>query len=139
MTTNASRASSPMLQSSEGPPPPGVTSFGAGESVQIRVLPEPPSDEFIAALTEVLRKYPEVEWATISLAARGPAAPMLAVGLRIAETFRDNLAEIARLLKFVGHSYDVGLDVLVLDDPNLVKDARTLGEIFFPWRRKTRH
>ena len=34
--------------------------------------------------------------------------------------------------------YGVPLEVLLLDDPDLVRSARSLGEVFYPWRRKTR-
>ena len=120
----------PAMPTDVGPP--------AEEPIQIRALLHPPDDALLGALTEMLRDYPEVEWATISLAARGGASAKPAVGLRIIDTFRGNVDAIVTLTQVTGRDHGASLHVLLLDDPELVRSARTLGEVFYPWRRKTR-
>lgn len=110
----------------------------AEEPIQIRALLGPPDDALLAALTEVLRDYPEVEWATVSLAVRGNASAKPAIGLRIIDNFRGNVDAIVTLTQVTGRDHGVTLHALLLDDPELVRSARTLGEVFYPWRRKTR-
>jgi hypothetical protein len=110
----------------------------ADEPYQIRALLKPPDDTLLATLTEVLRDYPEVEWATYSLAARGAASAKPAVGLRIIDNFRSNVDAIVTLTQVTGREHGANLQVILLDDGELVRAARQLGEVFYPWRRKTR-
>lgn len=110
----------------------------ADEPYQIRALLKPPDDALLATLTDVLRDYPEVEWATYSLAARGAGSAKPAVGLRIIDNFRANVDAIVTLTQVTGRDHGTPLQVLLLDDAELVRAARQLGEVFYPWRRKTR-
>jgi hypothetical protein len=115
------------------PPPP------AEEPIEIRALNGPADDALLAALTEVLRDYPEVEWATFSLAARGAGSAKPAVGLRVLDSFRQNVDVILAHTTATAHDHGaVSLQVLLLDDADLMRSARQLGEVFYPWRRKTR-
>lgn len=123
------------------PEPAGATVTplpAADEPYQIRALLTPADDALLAALTEVLRDYPEVEWATYSLAARGAGSAKPAVGLRIIDNFRANVDAIVTLTQVTGRDHGTPLQVLLLDDAELVRAARQLGEVFYPWRRKTR-
>jgi hypothetical protein len=109
-----------------------------GSSVHIEALAEAPSDDLLAALAELLREYPEVEWAAIFGAARGPGELFPTVGLRVDAAYRARVSEILRGLRRAGDSQGTMLDALLLDDPRLVRQARAEGLVFFPWLRKTR-
>ncbi len=133
-TRAASLPPQPTLPAAPSAPPPP-----AEEPIQIRPLNGPADDALLAALTEVLREYPEVEWATFSLAARGAGSAKPAVGLRVLDTFRQNVDAILAHTTTTAHDHGaISLQVLLLDDADLMRSARQLGEVFYPWRRKTR-
>lgn len=110
--------------------------FGGGTSVSISELVGEPSDALLAALTAVLRDYPEVEWAALANASRGPTAPVPTVGVRVDTSFRQRVNEIIAELRQAGDTQGAALDVLLLDDADLMRSARALGIVFYPWRKK---
>jgi len=112
-------------------------SFGAGSSVEFRALDHAPSDELLDALSAVLREYPEVEWAVFANVARGPVAAVPTVGLRVDTSFRTRVGEIIPALKQAADAHGATVDVLLLDDPKLMRAARADQLVFFPWRRRT--
>jgi len=112
-------------------------SFGAGSSVEFRALDHAPSDELLDALSAVLRGYPEVEWAVFANVARGPVAAVPTVGLRVDTSFRTRVGEIIPALKQAADAHGATVDVLLLDDPKLMRAARAGQLVFFPWRRRT--
>ncbi len=117
--------------------PPSAT-FGSGSSVRIEVLADPPDDDLLAALADVLRGYPEVEWAALFGAARGPAPMQPTVGLRVDTAYRARVNEIMAAIRESGDDAGAALDVLLLDDAQLMRQARAEALVFFPWVRKTR-
>lgn len=119
----------------DGPPSAAGATFGSGSSVTLHPLQEPPSDELINALTEVLRGYPEVEWAALARISRGPTEPRPAVCLRIDSGFRQRVNDIIQQLKVAADGAGALLDVLLLDDPKVMRESRNVGLAFFPWRR----
>jgi hypothetical protein len=123
---------------SASPPDQAPPSAPPPEAVVIKPLPGPPDDDLLAAFTELLRAFPEVEWATYSLASRDGGSAQPAVGMRVIESFRANVDDIIAQLQASARDRGVDLHVLLLDDPELVRSARSLGEVFYPWRRKTR-
>jgi hypothetical protein len=120
------------------PPRTANATFGSGSSVRIEVLAEPPSEELLSALAELLREYPEVEWAALFGAARGPAPVQPTVGLRVDTSYRTRVNEIIGALRKAGDVMGAALDVLLLDDAQLMRQARTEALVFFPWVRKSR-
>ena len=110
--------------------------FGAQQNVELSQLSEEPSDELIKELSAALRGYPEVEWACLLNLARGPAPVVPGVAVRITPDFRQHVAEITTRVREAGSSQGATLDVLLLDDAELTKAARTLGTHFYPWRKK---
>lgn len=116
---------------------PPETETEPADVVVIQPLTAPADDDLLAACTERLRGFPEVEWATYSMAVFGGRA-MPAVGLRVIDNFRTNVDTIIAQLTDAARAHGVALQVLLLDDPELVRSARSLGEVFYPWRRKTR-
>ena len=127
-------ASSPGLTVSAAFDPSAAT-FGGGTSVTLAALAQAPSDELYEALTNVLRGYPEVEWASLCAAARGPSAPVPTVGLRVDTSYRQRLNEIRDALRRTADEQGAALDVLLLDDAELMRSARAFG-VFYPWRKK---
>lgn len=125
----------PGLTASKAFDPAAAATFGGGTSVTLSPLSGVPTDELFDALTAVLREFPEVEWAALVNAARGPSAPAPTVGVRIDTSYRQRVNEIVGALRRAGDSLGAALDVLLLDDAVLMRDARGQGVVFFPWRK----
>ena len=120
------------------PPPsqPPVALDGDPTSVQIVPLSVPPSDLLLDAASAVLRSFPEVEWAGYLYAGRNGAPPGPTFGLRIADTYRDNVQEIRRALIECADKHALTMDILLLDDPELTRTSREHTLMFFPWRQR---
>lgn len=110
--------------------------FGATPTAKMQALEANPSDELLDALSDVLREFPEVEWACLVTGSRADHAQSESVALRIEPAFRKNLAEIAQKLREIGANRHTNYDVLVLDTPEQMKQARQVGLPFYPWRKK---
>ncbi|HHH29641.1 MAG TPA: hypothetical protein ENK57_15020 [Polyangiaceae bacterium] len=119
----------------QGFDPNAGATFGGGSSVAVSAFEQAPGDTLYAALTTVLRGFPEVEWAALCNVARGPSAPVPGVGLRVDVSFRQRLNEIIAEVRAAGERHGAGLDVFLLDDPTLMRAARAAG-VFYPWRKK---
>ncbi|MBO6936523.1 MAG: SseB family protein [Deltaproteobacteria bacterium] len=136
--TPARGASPPAEVPRQAPPPPAPdATFGGSQSGTLAFVPlaAPPQDLLLDALEDVLREYPEVEWAAFCSASRGPAAPLPTIGVMVDSAFRQRIGEIARGLQAAGNATGASLDVVFLDTPELMREARANGKIFFPWRR----
>jgi hypothetical protein len=112
--------------------------FGASPTATMEELEQLPSDELFDALTDVLREYPEVEWACVVQADRGVGRPNASVALRVEPAFRRHLAEIGEKLRTVGGEHGRLFEVLVLDTPEQMKQARAVGLPFYPWRKDSK-
>jgi hypothetical protein len=110
--------------------------FAAPSTATMRALDEVPSDALLAALAEVLRGYPEVEWACLVSADRGQTEGAASVALRIEPAFRKHLAELSVRLHDASSEHGRGLEVLMLDTPEQMKLARSIGLPFYPWRKE---
>jgi hypothetical protein len=111
---------------------PGATRAPAA---RIRPLAQTPPEDLLAAATAVLRNYPEVEWAAYCFAARGEAPAGPALGLRLDEGFRQRVGEIVFALRTAAAENGADVDVILLDDPDGMRGARSEGFVFYPWRR----
>jgi hypothetical protein len=89
-----------------------------------------PSEDLLDALSAVLRNYPEAEWAAIL------PPPRRAVGVRIDPSFRRRVEELVAHVRRASESQSAGLEVVLLDDPALMRSARGQGLVFYPWRKK---
>ncbi|MGB5810833.1 MAG: SseB family protein, partial [Polyangiales bacterium] len=107
-----------------------------GDSIELARLRSAPADTLLGALSAVLRQYPEIEWASYCEVARPAGAPSPAVGLRVMDTYRDNVTVIIKELCEAGRTQDVELDVLLVDGHDLLRKAREAGFVFFPWKPK---
>ena len=76
----------------------------------------------------VLREYPEVEWACFGVVAQ----ETLAIGLRLDPRVRGRIDDLAREIGRVSN----GTPIVLLDDPQLMRAARTEAFVFYPWRKK---
>ena len=99
-------------------------------------MTDPPPDALLDALSEVLREFPEVEWASFFVASRGPTDARPTVGLRVDTSYRQRINDIIRGLRGAADEQGATVDVMLLDDPKLVRDARAQAIVFFPWRRR---
>lgn len=115
--------------------PIAVTTFGSGSSVAVHKLSDVPSDDLLAALAGVLRGYPEVEWAALCAIARGPGGPMPTAALKVDMAFRQRVNEIVQRLRESGDAQGASLDVLLLDDPKVMRTVRSEALLFYPWKR----
>jgi hypothetical protein len=141
-TTNArvnplkTRSSPPDRLASERPPSvatrSSIPAFApAPTTSSMRVLDAPPEDALLDDLVQVLKDYPEVEWASM---VGGEPSP--SVALRLAADFRVNLPEISRRLRHCAIVHARPFEVVVLDTPEQTKEARQVGVPFYPWRKK---
>lgn len=131
LSIEASRPSTPSVDAT-----PSAT-FGSGAgAVSIRPLTTAPDEALLDALSDVLRAYPEVEWAAFCAAARGPAPTSPTIGLRVDASYRARVNDIIGDIRETGSAHSATLDVLLLDDPGLVRAARSDAIVFFPWRRR---
>lgn len=94
-----------------------------------------PTDDLLDALSDVVRNYPEVEWACLAMVAKdgGPARP--ASLMRVDASFRARVAEIVDAMTRVSEQLNAGLEILLADDPTVMKAARHLGKPYYPWRK----
>ena len=113
-----------------------TATFGSGSSVTIKALETAPPEPLLEGLSEVLRAYPEVEWAALCLAARGPAAAVPTVGLRLDAGFRERVNEIITAVRRSGETLGASLDVLLLDNPQVMRSTRAQGILFYPFRQR---
>lgn len=120
-------------------PSPGTrtvsATFGATPTATMLALEEEPHDDLLNELSDVLRGYPEVEWACLVNATRADSAEGVSVALRIEPAFRKNLSEIAQRLREVSGQHGLQYDVLMLDTAEQMKQARSIGMPFYPWRK----
>ncbi len=118
-------------------PAPAVSAtFGSGTSVELSPLAATPEESLLKALADVLRGYPEVEWASLANVSRGPTSPIPTVGLRVDTAYRARVQEILTRVREAGDAMGASLDCLLLDDAQVMRAARSQGLVFYPWRRR---
>jgi hypothetical protein len=110
--------------------------FGANPTATMLALEAAPSEEMLDDLSALLRNYPEVEWACLVTAARADHGQTPSAALRIEPAFRKNLVEIGDKIRETSAQHGGRYDVLMLDTPEQMKQARHIGLPFYPWRKK---
>ena len=121
-----------MYRSDPPPPrtpstPPLATGFALGP------LGLRPGAPLLHTLSTVLQRYPEVEWAAFCHIQTESYAGA-AVAVRIDPTFRTRLRQIAGGLRDGAAELGLPIEVVLLDDPELVRQVREEQQIFYPWR-----
>ena len=124
------------LSEAAGSPAAASATFGGGAQVVVQAWPEPPEDDLVKALERVFREYPEVEWASLVVAARGPTAPRPAVAIRVTPDYRARLNEILQKTRAAADGVGTQLDTLVVDEQSLVRRIRAIGAAIYPWRSR---
>lgn len=109
----------------------------AGRALSITRPRVAPSDAQKDALADVLRNYPEVEWASFLAIAPADAEPEVGVGLRIDSALRKRLPEIETALRDAGGKAGIAgsVPVVSLDRPDVMRFVRSAGIPFFPWKK----
>jgi hypothetical protein len=115
-----------------------AATFGGPSTSTMRTLQSSPDDALLAALAAVLKGYPEVEWASFVRSGSGDENAVPSVAVRIDGAFRKNLSEISVKLRDAGLTHSTAVEVLVLDTPEQMKQARAMGQPFYPWRKGKR-
>jgi hypothetical protein len=87
-------------------------------------------DSTLEALAAELQGFPEVEWACV-LSSDDSEVPL--VGVRIDSSFLNRVADITDVILDVGERQSVALQVLLLNNQDLIKNARRNGRAFYPW------
>jgi hypothetical protein len=132
MAGAAQRAAKRGKPEPEPAPEAAAVTAEAPEVSGLRPLDPPMQVVVLDAIADALRKYPEVEWACE--VSDGSETPV--VGLRIDPAFQTRAVEIRAAVMSVAQGRKTRLSVLMLDNPQLVKEARTSGSAFFPWRKR---
>lgn len=116
--------------------PPRVVSPSIGDGIKLVELHDPPDEALLEALGGVLRKYFEIEWASYCQVARPAGTPSPAIGLRVADNYRDNVTAIIKELCDTARTHDVEIDVLLIDGHDMLRKAREKAFVFYPWKPK---
>ena len=118
------------------PPSTRIPAPSIGDGIKLVEMFEPPNEELLETLSGVLRGYFEVEWASYCQVARPAGPPSPAVGLRVADNFRDNVTAIIKELCDAGRRHDMEIDVLLIDGHDMLRKARENALVFYPWKTK---
>jgi hypothetical protein len=113
-----------------------AATFGATPTATMQALEAPAQEDLLEALSDVLREYPEVEWACLVTSARADSKQAPSVAMRIDPQVRTNVQALTRRLREVSAALGTRHDVLMLDTHEQMKQARHLGTPFYPWRKK---
>ncbi|MFK7998348.1 MAG: SseB family protein [Polyangiales bacterium] len=105
--------------------------------LEIIELTAEPNEAVLDSITEVLRGFPEVEWAAFAMARRGQASPAPVIGLRIDTNYRARVVEVFDAVQRAGARAGLNAEVLLLDEKKLVQSVRANSIVFFPWRRRS--
>ncbi len=114
--------------------PSRVAASAIGDAIELVQLLYPPDEELMETFRVVLRRYPEVEWASYCKVAHPGGDPSPAIGLRVMDTYRDNVTTIIKELSEVGRGRNLEIDVLLIDGHDLLRKARERAFVFFPWK-----
>ncbi len=106
-------------------------SRGPGEQAVAESSADAVREEALQAISNALRAFPEVEWAcTLAEPGEGPA-----VGVRVDPSFLNRVADITDAICDASEKHGQQLQMLLLNTPELVKNARKQGRAFYPWKR----
>ena len=126
-------------EKTEGPAtkhPARIAAPSIGDGIKLVEVRYVPDDALLKTLADVLRTYFEIEWASYCEVARPAGDPTPAIGLRIADNYRDNVTAIIKDLCEAGRAHDVEIDVLLIDGHDMLRKARERAVVFYPWKPK---
>ena len=125
----------------ESPPthrPARIAAPSIGDGIKLVEVRYAPDEDLLKTLADILRGYFEIEWASYCEVARPAGDPTPAVGLRIADNYRENVTAIIKSICDAGRKHDVEIDVLLIDGHDMLRKARERGLVFYPWKPKPR-
>jgi len=126
-------------EKTEGPAtkhPARIAAPSIGDGIKLVEVRYVPDDALLKTLADVLRTYFEIEWASYCEVARPAGDPTPAIGLRVADNYRDNVTAIIKDLCEAGRAHDVEIDVLLIDGHDMLRKARERAVVFYPWKPK---
>jgi len=96
---------------------------------------ELPDQELTDRLSQILRIYPEIEWACIAnYLSSQESEPRPLIGLRVDSRLRTRLDEIALHLITCAKGTLPRIQVGLLDEASVVREVRGTALMFYPWR-----
>ncbi len=116
--------------------PPRFVAPSVGDGITLVELRDPPNEDWLKAMADVLRGFFEIEWASYCEVARKGGSPTPAIGLRITDNYRDNVTAIIKELIDFSRTHEMEIDVLLIDGHDLLRKARDKGFVFYPWKPK---
>ena len=130
-TERPAAAESPRTQTASRVAAPSI-----GDGIKFVQLHDPPDEDLLKSLANILRGYFEVEWASYCQVARPAGEPSPAIGLRITDNYRDNVTSIIKDICEASRKHDVEIDVLLIDGHDMLRKAREKAFVFYPWKPK---
>lgn len=116
--------------------PPRIAGPSIGDGIQLVELYFAPNENWLKSLAGVLRGFFEIEWAAYCEVAQKSGSPTPAIGLRIADNYRDNVTAIIKELTEISRKHDKEIDVLLIDGHDMLRKAREKSFVFYPWKPK---
>ncbi|MGB5680370.1 MAG: hypothetical protein WBM47_00870 [Polyangiales bacterium] len=116
--------------------PPRVAAPSIGDGIKLEEIYDPPDEDLLQTLAAVLRGYFEIEWASYCHVGRPSGGPSPAVGLRVADNYRNNVTAIIKDLCEAARKHEVEIDVLLIDGHDLLRKSREKAFVFYPWKPK---
>ena len=116
--------------------PARIAAPSIGDGIQLVDLHNPPNEDWLKAMANALRGFFEIEWASYCEVARKGGGATPAIGLRIADNYRDNVTAIIKKLTEISRKQDLEIDVLLIDGHDMLRKAREKGFVFYPWKPK---
>lgn len=120
----------------DAPRPSRLAASAIGDAIELAQLLYPPDEELMETFRVVLRRYPEVEWASYCKVAQSGGEASPAIGLRVMDSYRDNVTAIIKEVSDAGRTRNLEIDVLLIDGHDLLRKARDRAFVFFPWKPK---
>jgi hypothetical protein len=115
---------------------PRIAAPSIGDGIKLVDIHHRPDEALLQSLAEILRRYFEIEWASYCEVARPAGEPTPAVGLRIIDSYRDNVTAIIKDLCDASRKHGVEIDVLLIDGHDMLRKAREKAFVFYPWKPK---
>jgi hypothetical protein len=91
------------------------------------LLPE----DVLRGISLALRAFPEVEWACVL----SDSSEIPVIALRVDPSFLNRVADITDAIMDSADKQAPGVQVMLLNNIEQVKNARRHGKAFYPWKR----
>jgi hypothetical protein len=123
----ASTAQQPAVEAEATPAPSAPANVETLEAPEVSL-----DDAVLSAMADELRKYPEVEWAC----ELSDGSELMVIGVRVDPSYTARASEIETKVGRAGRGKGGRLQMLLLLEAAVTKNARAKGRMFFPWKKK---